>query len=420
MSSKTDHIVAHLFRTEYGKLVAILTRIFGAAHIQLAEDIVQDTLISALDDWSKNGVPENPEGWLMLVAKRKVLNELKRNKMKREHHLQKMQNEYSPEEIGTIFFENEIQDSQLRMIFTCCHPDLNTESQISLILKTLCGFGVKEVANALLSNEPAINKRLYRAKNTIRESNLLFEIPEGKELESRLETVLLTLYLLFNEGYNSSVGDDIIKKDLCLEAVRLTKLLSTHFRENRRTSALLALMCFHIARFEARIDDHGGIVLFEDQNRDLWNMEMIEIGMAHLRSSLGDSSLSSYHIEACIAAEHCSANSFESTNWKSIQKLYRLLENFKPNAIIKLNLAIIESKFKGYKASLKMLKDLAEEKELKNYHLLPATQGIFHMKLGNYNEAIKFLEKAQKLNPSAAENSHINSKILECKNSLSS
>lgn len=418
MPDKTTHIVEHLFRTEYGKLVAILTRIFGASHIQLAEDIVQDTLISALDDWSKNGVPANPQGWLMQVAKRKVLNELKRNKMKREHHLQNTLQNYSTEEIGNIFLENEIQDSQLRMIFTCCHPDLNAESQISLILKTLCGFGVKEVAHALLSTESTINKRLYRAKNTIRESNLAFEIPGGKDLEKRLETVILTLYLLFNEGYNSSVGDDIIKKDLCLEALRLTKLLGSHFKENRKISALLSLMCFHIARFNARLDDHGSIVLFEDQNRNLWNREMIEIGMAYLKSSLGGVALSSYHIEAAIAAEHCMADSFENTNWKNIQKLYRLLEDFKPNAVIRLNLAIIESKITGFEKSMKMLERLEEEKELKNYHLLPATQGIFYMKMKNYKKAIIFLEKALDMNPSSAENIFIKDKIEECKRSL--
>jgi len=324
-----------------------------------------------------------------------------------------------PDEIGTVFFENEIQDSQLRMIFTCCHPDLNTESQIALILKTLCGFGVKEAAHALLIQESTINKRLYRAKKAIRESGDTFEIPAGKNLENRLETVLLTLYLLFNEGYNSSVGDDIIKKDLCLEAVRLTKLLGVHFQENWKISALLALMCFHIARFDARIDDHGAIILFEDQDRNLWNKEMIGIGMSYLKSSLGGQSLSSYHIEASIAAEHCTANDFENTNWTNIYKLYGLLERFKPNALIKLNLAIIDSKLKGYEEYLKKLNELAKENELKNYHLLPATQGIFHMKIKNYQKAIFFLEKAKKLNPSIAENSFIEDKIEECKRSLS-
>ena len=416
MSTKTKNIVEHLFRNEYGKLVAILTRIFGASHIQLAEDIVQDTLISAMDEWSKNGVPNNPEGWLMQVAKRKVLNELKRNKMKREHHA--ILKDHTPDEIGTVFLEDEIRDSQLRMIFTCCHPDLNTESQISLILKTLCGFCVKEVAHALLATESTINKRLYRAKTTIRESNLAFEIPKGKELEKRLETVLLTMYLLFNEGYNSSSGNDIIRKDLCLEAVRLTKLLSTHFSDNKKISALLALMCFHIARFDSRIDNQGGIVLFEDQDRNLWNKEMIGIGMGYLRSSLDDSSLSSYHLEASIAAEHCMAESFEKTNWNNLKKLYILLQRFKSNALIHLNLAIIESKLKGYEVSLEMLKKLESENELKNYHLLPATQGIFNMKTGNYKKAIGYLEKALKLKPSAAEKEFIENKIQECRESL--
>ena len=287
-------------------------------------------------------------------------------------------------------------------MFTCCHPELSVKAQIALTLKTLCGFGVKEVASALLATESTINKRLYRAKSDIRGLDGGFDIPQGKELEQRLETVNLTLYLLFNEGYNSSSGNAIIHKEMCLEAIRLAKLLCEHFKQHKKTYALLSLMYFHAARFEARIDDKGTIILFEDQDRSKWDKDLINIGMQFLQQSM-DTSLSSYHIEAGIAAQHCMATSFETTDWQSISQQYQLLEKIKPNPIIKLNLAIIQSKLEGLEVSLQELGRLEKDQTLKSYHLLPATQGIFNMKLGHYTLAIEYFIKAQNLNPSTSE-----------------
>lgn len=418
MTGKTDQIVEHLFRAEYGKLVATLTSIFGTANIQLAEDVVQETLITALGNWGTKGIPDNPTAWLVQVAKRKALNELKRNQMVRKHH------QADPIGMGgshygdPVFLENEIEDSQLRMIFTCCHPLLNVESQIALTLKTLCGFGVGEVARALLTTESTINKRLYRAKKSIRDSNLPFSIPQGAELEKRLKAVGLALYLLFNEGYNSTSKDSIIQKELCLEAIRLVKLLLLHFDNNQELCALLALMCFHTARFEARIDNHGAIVLFADQDRALWNKELIVIGMKYMQKSMGAKRLSAYHIEAGIAAEHCMAESFETTNWQSIYDQYKLLEKLKPNPVIALNLAVIQSQLEGIESSLRSLDKLKNDAALSHYHLLPATQGIFHMKLGNFRKAIAHLEAALRLEPSATESSLIQNRIEECKKML--
>ncbi|MEP5611638.1 MAG: sigma-70 family RNA polymerase sigma factor [Cyclobacteriaceae bacterium] len=417
MVSKTDQLIEHLFREEYGKLVASLTRFFGASNISLAEDIVQETLIAASEHWSVREIPDNPTGWLVQVAKRKALNELKRNKVIQRHGSEGHLTEATESEIGTIFLDNEIKDNQLRMMFTCCHPGLATKSQIALTLKTLCGFGIKEVASALLTNESTINKRLYRAKSDIRDLGAAFDIPQGKELKQRLETVNLTLYLLFNEGYNSTSNDSIIQKEMCLEAIRLTKLLCEHFPEHKKSFALLSLMYFHAARFEARIDDKGTIVLFEDQDRSEWSKDLISLGMGFLQKSI-DSSLSSYHIEAGIAAEHCMAESFETTDWQSIFNQYKLLEKVKPNPIIKLNLAIIQSKLEGIEASLAQLDLLTQDKILSTYHLLPATQGIFHMKIKNYQAAIDYLEKAASLGPSDSECRIIESRIAECRKKL--
>ncbi len=410
---QSSQLVEHLFRTEYGKLVAILTRIFGTAHIQLAEDMVQETLISALDHWSVSGIPDNPPAWLMQVAKRKALNELKRNVMMQKHH-----DQLQPSgnfEIEPVFLEHEISDSQLRMLFTCCHPSINTESQITLILKTLCGFGVKEVSRALLTNEAVIQKRLYRAKKSIRESQLPFGIPGEKALSGRLETVMLSLYLLFNEGYNSTHNDKAIRKDLCLEALRLTHLLKGHFKDQPRLYALLALMCFHAARFEARMDENQAIILFEDQDRDQWNKELIHKGAQYLDKSGRGKLLSTYHLEASIAAEHCLAGSFDSTNWKELQRLYKILEKLKPNPLIKLNLAIIQGQLKGADSALEALKKLESVNSLSHYHLLPATQGFFEMKKENYTSASEYFQKALALEPSPSESKVIIRMIKEFK-----
>lgn len=418
MAKKNDQLIDHLFRTEYGKLVATLTRLFGTAYIQLAEDVVQDALITALNKWSVEGIPKNPSAWLIQVAKRKALNELKRNQMILTHHKSISSSQKSFEKIDNVFLQNEIEDSQLRMIFTCCHPSLNTESQIALTLKTLCGFGVQEVANALLTSKSNINKRLYRAKTTIRNSNLPFSIPSGGELKSRLQTVSTTLYLLFNEGYNVSSGNSIIQKEFCLEAIRLTTLLIKRFDEAPQLKALLALMCFHISRFEARIDDKGSIIIFEEQDRSLWNKELIYKGIQYLQRSMNENILSAYHIEASIAAQHCMAESFEKTDWQSIYNNYQLLEKIKPNPIIQLNLAIIKSKLDGLEASLILLKKLEANDVLKNYHLLPATQGIFNLKQGKFQKAKNYLEKSLLLNPSFKEIEFIKSKIAECEKSI--
>lgn len=410
-------LVEHLFRNEYGKLVSVLTGYFGPAYIQLAEDIVQDTLIAALEHWGKEGVPTNPTGWLIQVAKRKGLNELKRNQMilKNQDRLKPYQ---TADENPAVFLENEIADSQLRMIFTCCHPSLNTASQTSLTLKTLCGFGVKEVASAFLVSESTIEKRLYRARNTIRESKAEFQIPSGKELKNRLENVALTLYLMFNEGYNSSTGDTVIRKDICLEAIRLGKLLVDHFPEYTKLNALIALFCFHTARFDARIDDHGAIVLFQDQDRSRWNQELIQIGMSYFKNSIGGNELSGYHIEANIAATHCLAKSFETTNWQVIYDQYMLLSKLKPNPIIRLNLAIVQSQISSPEKALELLKELESDKTLQGYALLFATQGALFVKIGRYNEAIKYFTKAGKLTSSNSEKAFIQKQLKSCKEHL--
>src|SRR6185312_15086391 len=262
-SANVNQLVDHLFRQEAGRMVAILTRLFGIHNLELAEDILQDTLQQALKDWSLGGIPGNPPGWLMVVARRKAINAIKREKFYGSFAPDMdalLKSEWTAAyAIDNIFLEDEIKDSQLRMMFTCCHPALPPEAQIALTLKTLCGFSIPEIGTALLTSEANISKRLYRAKEKIRSEQIGFSVPSGKELIERLDSVLLVIYLLFNEGYNSASDRLTIRKDLCLEAMRLARLLmdTDLIRGYSSVYALLALMCFHAARFDARMDSNN-------------------------------------------------------------------------------------------------------------------------------------------------------------------
>lgn len=415
-TSEVNKLVDHLFRRESGKMVAVLTRLFGVHNLELAEDVVQDTLQQALSDWKKNSIPPNPEGWLMLVAKRKAINLLRR-----ERYTQNFADDIDPflksewtlsYTIDNVFLETEIKDSQLRMIFTCCHPKLARESQLALTLKTLCGFSIKEIANALLTTESTINKRLYRAKEKIRNGDVGFEVPLGNELLRRLESVYLTIYLLFNEGYNSSTDDTVIRKDLCSEAMRLALLLTEKpLDAYPKTHALLALMCFHAARFDSRIDDKGCILILEEQDRSLWNQELIATGIDFLNKSAKGNHLSSFHLEASIALQHCLAKSFEETNWQQIYVFYDKLYEIKPSPVIQLNKAIITGRIHGPEEAVIELHRLENDKALANYYLLPASLGEFYLQLKDLDKAKTYFEKAKKLTSSKAENELLDRKL---------
>lgn len=400
-------------------MVAVLTRLFGVHNLELAEDVVQDTLQQALSDWKLSGIPQNPEAWLMVVAKRKAINLLRR-----ERYTQNFADDIDPflksewtlsYTIDNIFLETEIKDSQLRMIFTCCHPALSRESQIALTLKTLCGFSIKEIANALLTNEATINKRLYRAKEKIRKGDIRFEVPLGNELLKRLEAVYLTIYLLFNEGYNSSTDNTLIRKDLCSEAMRLTYLLTEKpLDAYPKTHALLALMCFHAARFESRIDDKGCILILEEQDRSKWDKALINQGIEFLNRAAQGNVLSSFHLEASIALQHCMAKSFKETNWKQIYAFYDKLYELKPSPIIQLNKAIITGRIDGPEKAIEELHRLESDKNLADYYLLPASLGEFYQQLNDLSTAKDYFTKAKKLTSSKVELELLERKIGSC------
>ena len=407
-AKEVQTLVDHLFRHEAGRMVAILTRIFGIHNLELAEDVLQDTLRQALEDWSLGAVPDNPSGWLMVVAKRKAINAIRRERLQRSFASDMdvlLKSEWTAAyTMDQVFLEDEIRDSQLRMLFTCCHPALPMESQLALTLKTLCGFSIAEIATAFLTTESTINKRLYRAKEKIRQELISFTVPAGQSLLTRLDAVLLVIYLLFNEGYNSSGDNPVIRQDLCLEAIRLAMLLTEKTVTNVHPPvyALLALMCLHSARFEARIDNYNSLIVLEEQDRRLWNQQLITRGLQFLLQSAGGESVTAWHLEAAIAAEHCISPDFESINWNKIYDYYIALEKLKPSSVIKLNLAIVTAKKNGPRAAISLLHELEKHRALDSYYLLYAALGEFYQQVGQAPEAHAYFRQALSLTKSAA------------------
>lgn len=410
--------VDHLFQHESGKLVAVLSKLLGLENLETAQDIVQDTLLQALSTWAYNGLPDNPTAWLTRVAKNKAIDYLRRGKNFKinisPQYSYLLRSEYILTPTISLFFEeDEIQDSQLRMIFACSHPSIPPESQIALALKTLCGLSSGEIAKAFLTNEETISKRIYRAKEKIRNEKIELELPAPNELTGRLDAVLKCLYLLFNEGYNSSHPDQLIREDLCEEAMRLAYLLTLNEITNTsKVKALLALFCFQASRLEARLDDRGNIILLKYQDRSKWYQPLIKKGFYYMDAAVTEPfDTSVYHLEAAIASLHASANNFEQTDWKGIYFLYEQLYNVQPTAIIAMNKAIASAYADDRKTALEQLMKI---EGLENYYLYHTCIGEVYYELNNKTEAEKFYQKALKLTTSKQEQQLIMEKIKNC------
>jgi RNA polymerase sigma factor (sigma-70 family) len=414
MTDSSEHLpvnqlIDHLFRHEAGKLTAVLTRIFGSENLYLAEDVVQDSLLEAMNYWQYKGIPDNPSAWLFRVAKNKALNILNREKYKRQYSTDVahfLQSEWTVEPaLNHLFSEQEIMDDQLRMIFTCCHPAISTDSQIALALKTLCGFSIPEIARSFLTTEENINKRLVRARQKIREDKIPFEVPQGKDLEKRLQTILETIYLLFNEGYSASKGNDIIRYELCEEAIRLTQMLETNktIQQKGNVFALLSLMFLNVSRFKARLDGEGNLLTMADQDRTLWDNSMKNTGLFYLQESTKNDVISIYHILSAISAHYCVAPDYESTDWKSILSLYDSLIQIDSSPVVLLNRAIALSKVSGAEIALAELEQLKNEASLKSYYPFYAAQAEFFAQLGQFENAADSYDKAISLAPLKVE-----------------
>ncbi len=335
---KQQELIPHLFRTEFRKITAVLCKLFGIEHIEIAEDLASETFLSALETWTYNGIPANPSAWLYSVAKNKAKNYMIRHKVFTDKIFPQLK--YSLKESDDIeidLSEKNITDSQLQMLFAICHPIIPAEAQIGLSLRILCGFGIDEIANAFLTNKETINKRLFRAKEKLRKEEVAISLPGETEINERVETVLTTLYLLFNEGYYSESKDSIIRSELCLEAMRLTNLLIENEQTNRPSvNALLSLMCFHSSRFEARKNDNGEMILYHDQDESHWDQELILKGGYFLNESSKGNKISKYHIEASIAYWH-TIKADTKEKWENILQLFNQLLQIEYSSIAALN-----------------------------------------------------------------------------------
>jgi RNA polymerase sigma-70 factor (ECF subfamily) len=417
-SQGVSQLVEHLFRHESAKMVATLTRIFGIEHLTLAEDVVQEALGRALQTWPFRGVPENPSAWIMRASRNLALDVIRREKVFRgkEAEIARLIEAGGSSSQGLVgFSENEIADDRLRMIFVCCHPVIPPEAQVALTLKTLCAFSVIEISRAFLTTEAAIAKRLTRAKQKIRDAHVPFEIPVGDDLARRLESVLHSLYLLFNEGYKASSGDKLVREELCHEAIRLAELLAQHPAGNQpKTHALLALMLLNAARIPAREDDQGNLLRLEEQNRTCWDQTLIARGMSRLRQSAAGGEISEYHLQAAIAACHATAPDYPATDWANILSLYDRLMEFDDSPVVALNRAVAVANLHGPQEGLKTIRAIKEPEKLAGYHLFYSVIGELEMRLDNREAAAEQFRKAFELAETKAERAFLMRRLQDC------
>jgi RNA polymerase sigma-70 factor (ECF subfamily) len=408
--------VEHFFRHEAGRLVSVLTRIFGWRHFDLVEDMVQATLLDALESWRVRGVPDNPSGWVHRVAKNKILDALRRDQIG-QRVLAEWAATQPPheEQLDEQFLDTEIEDSQLRMMFACCHPRLARENQLALTLKALCGFGNSEIARALLVGEEAVKKRLQRATRDLIDHQIALDPPAGGELAGRLDAVHQVLYLLFNEGYSSSDGETAIRADLCEEAARLCHLLCSQPRfRTPATLALLALMLFHAARLEARLDQRGSVLLMEEQDRGRWDHRLILRAQEFLAESAQGTVISPFHLEAAIACHHCTARSYADTDWPAILRLYDALLTLHHSPVYLLNRAIVVAQIDGPDAGIRALDEAGADLALRHYHLFDATLGEFYRRAGDPTRARQHLEAARQKTSSPFDHELIDRRLSQC------
>ena len=402
-----EELIPHLFRTEYSKIVSVLCRLFGFEHIETAEDIASDTFLTATETWGMKGLPDNPTAWLYNVAKNKAKNQLRRSKVFVEKvSLQINRHEKITQEQEIDLSSKNILDSQLQMMFALCQPSIPPEAQIALSLRVLCGFGIDEIAEAFLTGKEIINKRLSRAKEKLRSAKIKIEFPGYKEIDIRLDSVLTILYLLFNEGYYSSSQNRIMSKDLCLEAVRLTHLLTQNeYTDMPKVNALLALMCFHASRFEARIDTSGQMVLYDDQDTSRWDTELTTRGEYYLNRSANGNKLSKYHLEAAIAYWYTIKND-SAEKWENILQLYNQLLILEYSPMAALNRTYSLSKAKNKETAIAE----AEKLGLEDMHLYHSLMGYLYTGV-NKETAISHLSQAHDLTKNIHEKKLLSEKL---------
>jgi RNA polymerase sigma-70 factor (ECF subfamily) len=407
---QNEELIPDLFRTEYRKIVAVLCKHFGFDQMEIAEDLTSDTFLTAAETWGQKGVPANPTAWLYSVAKNRAKNYLKRNHIFQSKLVPGLKGETAGA-AGSIEDEidlspQNINDSQLQMMFAICHPAISPEAQVGLSLRILCGFGIEEIADAFLTNKETINKRLFRAKEKIREEKIRIELPGPSEIESRLAAVLTTIYLLFNEGYYSLSQNASLRKELCFEAIRLCYMIIENELTNvPEANALLSLMLFHASRFEARLDKNGELVLYGQQDTSLWNSDLISKGAYFLNRAATGNNLSKYHLEAGIAYWNTQKDD-TTEKWEHVLQLYNLLLQLEYSPMAALNRTYALSKANGKEEAIKE----AEKLKLEDNHFYFALLGELYTNIDN-NKAEAQLHKALALAKTPAEKQALQKKL---------
>ncbi len=406
--------VEHLFRHESGRIVSYLTRLLGPEHMDLAEEVVQEALLKALQSWSYSGIPSNPAGWLLQVARNSALDAIRHRKVSTDKEpaliaeLTAASRPLRPFEIPP---DSRLRDDELHMIFMCCHPALPAEASVALSLKAIGGFSVREIASAFLADEATIAQRLVRAKRQIRDKGLSLDLPDGAALNRRLDSVLDVLYLMFNEGYDAHQGEDLIRHDLCLEALRLARLVAASSVSAPRVHALVALIALQAARLPARIDGVGDLVLLDQQDRSHWDERLIAMGFHHFDRSMSGDEISPFHVEAAIAATHTRAETPEQSDWTMVLSLYDQLMQLKPSPVVALNRCVAVARVHGAEAALAELDALGREPALRNYYLLPAVRGKLLAELEQREAAVAAYSQALALSCNAPERRFLQQKI---------
>jgi RNA polymerase sigma factor (sigma-70 family) len=414
----------HLFRRESGRMVAALTRVFGVHNLALAEDVVQDAFCRALEVWSFRGVPENPSAWLMTTAKNRALDVLRRERTARTFAPELgrlLESEWTVAPVVEELFEpNAIKDDLLRMMFSCCQPGLAEEAQVALVLHMLCGFSVDEVASAFVKSHAAIEKRMQRAKKVLAASNSLFDITASTDFSARLPSVHRALYLLFNEGYHGASPESAVRIDLCREAMRLSSVLLQHpLGATPTTYALSALMCLNMARLPARMDTSGNLHTLFDQDRSLWDQQLVVEGLKLLELSATGSELNEYHVEAAIASVHATAGRAEDTNWDTIVSLYDILVKIRPSPVVALNRAIAVAQRDGPERGLEEIRSIEGRDRLAAYPFYPAALGELESRRGLHEVAREHFVTALSLARNPMERRFIERRIHACEEAAS-
>jgi RNA polymerase sigma-70 factor, ECF subfamily len=389
-------LLDHLFRHQAGRIVARLTRLVGPAHVALVEDTVQEAMLRALQVWPYQGVPDNAAGWLFRVAHNLAIDSVRRANLfgdKTPAIVEELTRSASASSTD-LDVEEQLRDDELRMIVMCCHPEIPREARVALSLKTVGGFSVGEIARAFLAEEAAIAQRLVRAKRQIRERRITLDMPAGPDLAARLDSVLDVLYFMFNEGYVARTGSSLIRQDLCVEALRLARLVAGSSIATPRVHALVALMALQAARLGARTDEAGDLVLLQDQDRARWDDRLIAIGFRHFDRSMAGDEVSEYHVQAAIAATHARAVNPQNVDWPLILRLYDQLIAINPSPVVALNRAVVVAKVDGASAALAEIARLGDDPKLHDYHLLLAVRGQLLLELGRPREAAESFRAA--------------------------